>query len=271
MNRGWFHFWRKLKDDPLWEPKRQRTKFEAWIDLCARAKGDPGRELVGHSMIPLERGQLIFTYLGLSKDWKWDRKKVRAFIASLEDEGRVRVEPKAKDTPFFILTLCNYDEYNPLNLQKGHRRDTPKDEKKDTPPSTQSPLNTDGCEDRDLKKDTPQSGKKDTSNKKDLKDIYSVEVEEVFDAYSVITKIRSRSDSRKSKIKARLAEYGKNEVLKAIENYRLALDDPENHWTHRFPVEDFMTPKNIDRFLAMEPPVEEEWKELPDGAGFSPS
>ena len=102
------------------------------------------------------------------------------------------------------------------------------------------------------------------NNNKECKDIYTVEIEEVFDAYKVIMEVRSRSDSRKSKIWARLKEYGKSEVLRAIENYRLALDDPENHWTHRFPVEDFMTPKNIDRFLAMEPPAEEEWKEMPD-------
>ncbi len=109
------------------------------------------------------------------------------------------------------------------------------------------------------------------NNVKECKDIYRAEIEEVFDAYKVIMEVRSRSDSRKSKIRARLTEYGKEQVLEAVENYRLALDDPENHWTHRFPVEDFMTPKNIDRFLAMEPPDEEEWKELPDGAGFSPS
>lgn len=111
----------------------------------------------------------------------------------------------------------------------------------------------------------------DPNNDKECKDIYTVEIEEVFDAYKVIMEVRSRSDSRKSKIRARLKEYGKEQVLKAVENYHLALDDPENHWTHRFPIEDFMTPKNIDRFLAMESPTEEEWPELPDGAGFSPS
>jgi len=91
------------------------------------------------------------------------------------------------------------------------------------------------------------------NNDKECKDIYTGETEEILDAYKVIMQIRSRSDSRKSKIRARLKEYGKNDVLRAIENYRHALDDPNNHWTHRFPVEDFMTPKNIDRFLAMEP------------------
>ena len=103
----------------------------------------------------------------------------------------------------------------------------------------------------------------DTKDSKDtLKE--KNEINEVFEAYNTITQIRSRSDSRKSKIRARIKEHGKNEVLRAIENYRHALDDPENHWTHRFPIEDFMTPKNMDRFLAMGPPAEEVWKEMPD-------
>ena len=109
------------------------------------------------------------------------------------------------------------------------------------------------------------------NNVKECKDIYTVEIEEVFDAYKVIMEVRSRSDSRKSKIRARLKEYGKSEVLRAIENYHHALDDPGHYFTYRFPIERFMEPENIDRFLGMEPPAEEEWPELPDGAGFSPS
>ena len=101
MNKGWFHFWRRLKDDPLWEPKRPRTKFEAWVDLCSRAKGSPGRDMVGHSYIPLDRGQLVFTYQGLSRDWGWSRTKIRHFIGSLEHEGRARIEPKEKYSFWF--------------------------------------------------------------------------------------------------------------------------------------------------------------------------
>jgi len=217
-------------------------------------------------MIPLDRGQLIFTYLGLSRDWGWSRTKLRAFIDSLEHEGRVKVEPKKKDTPFFILTICNYDKWNPLDSEKRHPQDTPLDEKKDTPSSPPSLLGTDGCRGREFEKDTPPGGKKDTS-KKVLKDIYTAEIEEVFDAYNVIMRVRSRSDLRKSKIRAHLKEYGKDKVLRAIENYRCALDDPNHYFTHRFPIEDFMTPKNIERFLAMEPPIEDEWQEMPDGSG----
>ena len=108
----------------------------------------------------------------------------------------------------------------------------------------------------------------DPNNSNNGKDLLGTEIEELFDAYSVIMQVRSRNDSRKSKIRARLKEYGKNDVLRAIENYRRALDDPGHYFTHRFPIERFMTPENIDRFLAMEPPAEEEIREMHDGSGL---
>ncbi len=131
MERGWWRFYRKMLSDPLWEAGRERTKFEAWIDLLSRAKGRPGRELVGHSMIPLERGQLIFSIHGLAKDWDWSRGKVRRFLKSLEREGRISVNQGCSEgvskpypsanPPYSILTICNYDEYNPLKKETDHQ------------------------------------------------------------------------------------------------------------------------------------------------------
>lgn len=252
MKRGWWRYWRKMQDDPLWEPKRPRTKYEAWLDLISRAKGRPGRELIGYSMIPLNRGQLIFSVKGLATGWKWSRDKTRRFLESQEREGRIRVswgyvggasKPDTQtDTPYSIITICNYEKYNPL------------DKKPDTQTDT---------------KPTPTRHSSDTSNKEIKKeDTYIAEIEEIFDAYSKsITQVRSRSDSRKSKIRARLKECGKDYVLRAIENYRRALDDPNHYFTHRFPIEDFMTPKNVERFYHMDTKEEEEIKEMPIGSG----
>jgi hypothetical protein len=77
------------------------------------------------------------------------------------------------------------------------------------------------------------------------------DVEGVFEAYRPIMRIRSKSKSRISKINARLEEYGLEGVLEAIRNCTEALENPEHYWSHRYPIEDFMTPRNIDRFLAM--------------------
>jgi len=134
MSRGHIHLERKIKNDPLWEPKRPRSKLEAWLDLCLRAKGRPGRELVGYSMIPLERGQLIYSIKGLAAEWKWNRDTVRRFLGTLEREGRIRVsrgcagrasKPDTQsDTPYSIITICNYSKYNPLTKKSDTQSDT---------------------------------------------------------------------------------------------------------------------------------------------------
>ena len=145
MNRGWWRYWRKMQDDPLWEPKRSRTKYEAWLDIISRAKGRPGREIVGYSSILLERGQLIFSIKGLAEDWKWSRGKVRRFLSYLENEDQISVnrgcsegvsKPDTKtNTPFGVITITNYERYNPLHKKvdtqtdikrtpSGHQADT---------------------------------------------------------------------------------------------------------------------------------------------------
>ncbi|MDA2916662.1 hypothetical protein MYX64_07485 [Nitrospinae bacterium AH_259_B05_G02_I21] len=124
MKRGYIKIWRKIEDDFLWEPHRPRTKFEAWYDLFSQAKGRPGKELIGSSMIPLERGQLIFSRSGLAKRWKWSRGKVGRFLDLIEQEGRICVNHGCStddsktdtqaNTPYSILTITKYEAYNPL-------------------------------------------------------------------------------------------------------------------------------------------------------------
>lgn len=122
MDKGWWCYWRKMQDDPLWEPKRPRTKYEAWLDLISRAKWTPGRDVVGYSLIPLERGQVIFSIHSLARDWNWSRGKVRRFLELIEKEERINVNrgcsegdskpyPQA-DPPWSILTIANFSRYN---------------------------------------------------------------------------------------------------------------------------------------------------------------
>ena len=145
MNRGWWRFYRKMISDSLWEAGRERTKFEAWVDLLSRAKGRPGREIVGYSSILLERGQLIFSIKGLAKDWNWGRGKVRRFLSYLENEGQISVnrscsagvsKPDTKmNTPFWVITITNYERYNPLHKKADTQTDikrTPSGHQADT-------------------------------------------------------------------------------------------------------------------------------------------
>ncbi len=133
-NPGYFKFWRKIFDHPLWEPNRERTRLEAWVFLVGKAKGSPDEKPVGYSNIPLKRGQLFFTIKCLAKNWKWSRGRVRRFLEYLVKEGMIEVnrgcigadsKPYTQtDTPYSILTICNYDFYNPLRKQTDTQTDT---------------------------------------------------------------------------------------------------------------------------------------------------
>ncbi|QDZ80164.1 replication protein [Priestia megaterium] len=66
---------------------------------------------------------------------------------------------------------------------------------------------------------------------------------------------RSLSQKRKSAIKARLNEgYTREDIFKAISNYSDILESDQHYYTYKFNLEDFINPKNMDRFLDINNP-----------------
>ena len=51
-----------------------------------------------------------------------------------------------------------------------------------------------------------------------------------------------------SHINARLQEYSKDELEKAIDNYATVLKSDNYYWTHKWSLQDFMKPNNVTRF-----------------------
>jgi hypothetical protein len=61
---------------------------------------------------------------------------------------------------------------------------------------------------------------------------------------------RTLTQKFESKIKARLSDgYLLEDILEAVCNYSLVVESDEFYWTHRWGVDDFMLPQNLDRFL----------------------
>lgn len=65
---------------------------------------------------------------------------------------------------------------------------------------------------------------------------------------SDIIKHRELTQSRKSRINARLKSYSLDELKQAIDNYKQVLDSHNYFFTHKWPLELFMQPKNLERF-----------------------
>jgi hypothetical protein len=95
------------------------TEREAWLWLVGEAAWKPKRIRTPHGMVQLERGQLVHSQRFLAEKWRWDRSRVRNFLALLDSEKmatqlRPSLDPastqqKAQVTN--ILTICNYDKY----------------------------------------------------------------------------------------------------------------------------------------------------------------
>lgn len=70
-----------------------------------------------------------------------------------------------------------------------------------------------------------------------------------------IIKHREMNKEMKSRINAKLKKHTKDELIKAIDNYKQVLDDPNSYWTHEWELQDFMKPNNVTRFVDKAKPL----------------
>lgn len=86
-----------------------------------------------------------------------------------------------------------------------------------------------------------------SSNTKSNNTIYIYTVFEFWNEQKIIQH-RELTQKRKSAINARLKNYTPDELKKAIKNYAEILNGDMYYWTHKWSLEDFMNPKNLERF-----------------------
>lgn len=99
----------------MWKVAREFSECEAWLDLIQSARFEATdkaySELIGGREISYSRGQYPASISFLMKRWQWSEKKVRYFLAKLKKRGMITTCNKQGMT---VITLCNYDEYNPV-------------------------------------------------------------------------------------------------------------------------------------------------------------
>jgi hypothetical protein len=130
MDNGWVKLHRQIFENKLWlaEPF---TKAQAWVDLFANACHKPNSFWVRGNEVKLQRGQVGWSEITMTKRWKWSRDKVRRFLVYLEGESNIRQQKTPITT---VITILNYDKYQADDTtekqQKNNRQDTNKKDKK---------------------------------------------------------------------------------------------------------------------------------------------
>lgn len=104
-NTGWIKIHRELGKHWL---AQDMEKLGRWIDLLLLANFEDGKVLVGDSLVPLKRGQLVMSFSFLAKRWNCSKSTASKFIELLESDEMVERFTERKVT---ILTICKYDSY----------------------------------------------------------------------------------------------------------------------------------------------------------------
>ena len=109
--QGWIKLHRSISDNDLWlsEPF---TYGQAWVDLLANAAHKDTSFFVRGIEIRLNRGDLGWSEVTLSKRWKWSRGKVRRYLGMLKNRGMI-VQQTNQATS--VISICNYCLYQSEN------------------------------------------------------------------------------------------------------------------------------------------------------------
>lgn len=114
MDEGFLRLSRRFFSNEMWKVAREFSECEAWLDLIQSARFEATdkaySELIGGREISYTRGQYPASISFLMKRWQWSEKKVRYFLSKLKRKGMITTCNKQGMT---VITLCNYDKYNP--------------------------------------------------------------------------------------------------------------------------------------------------------------
>ena len=113
---GFVRLSRKFFRSDLWNDHREFSRAEAWLDMIATATWAPETRLVEGRCVNLQRGELAASLRYLATRWSWSKSKVERFLSTLASSGRIR---DRIETGTRLITLCNYEHYNPVRDANG--------------------------------------------------------------------------------------------------------------------------------------------------------
>jgi hypothetical protein len=145
MKTGWISIHRKIQDHWIYEKKRPRTKYEAWIDILLEVNHKTQKVLIGNDLISCRKGQSLKSLNTWAKQWKWNKSKVRRFFTLLQKDNMIVSEGVQNTTR---LSVINYEPYQ----NERNESETQVKRKCSTPDTPATPNNNDNNENNVNKK-----------------------------------------------------------------------------------------------------------------------
>lgn len=124
---------RNFFEGKYWRQKRVFSQAEAWIDLIrtARFEIEPETRILSSGRyITIKRGEIHASIRFLAERWSWGNDKVKRFLDAAISEQAIERRTEQGES---IITLLNYDIYNPVGDESQTPNRTPNRTPIDTP------------------------------------------------------------------------------------------------------------------------------------------
>lgn len=137
LKTGYIKTYHSILENQLYpfNQNRKFTSFEAMFDLLLQAHHKLEPRTVRDVMI--KRGQIAITQRQLAERWKWNLETVNRFLKELKQDnltsgsGEKTAFLSIKTERWFsVITIVNYDFYNPICKQKSVQKTERKTEQK---------------------------------------------------------------------------------------------------------------------------------------------
>jgi len=126
MSKGYIKLHRSIRDNPVWYGKGRRYKFapgQAFVDLCLMADHEDSYvQTITGETIQVKRGEVFTSQRKLAGLWNWHPDTVKAFLIQLQNRQMVGHKSNRDiEHGYTIITINNYDKYQGINGQNGHK------------------------------------------------------------------------------------------------------------------------------------------------------
>jgi hypothetical protein len=130
VNRGWVKLWRKILDSQAFQSE---GLLKVWIWCLAKASHKeewfPVKTGRGTTQVRVGPGQFIFGRFKAAKELKMTPSTVRNRMALLARAGNVDIKA---DRHYSVVTICNWETYNPAGDEKGQAKGQTEDNQRTT-------------------------------------------------------------------------------------------------------------------------------------------
>lgn len=147
-DNGWIKIHRKIRDNWIWE---DANALKAWVDIIMMVNHQDKKIKVNGKIVTIKRGEKLTSITKLAERWGWSRKRVMRFLDLLESDGMCTTIRTTNGTTLKVSNYAEYQDFQtPKGTTNGTANDTAHDTADDTPPDTQTIMNKNNKNDKEV-------------------------------------------------------------------------------------------------------------------------